>query len=90
MNAIDSLLSGRYTQAATLDMGQFPDARARWHALLIRAAAKYAMAQLQGDPSAALAPIQADIRAAKALNASQQPDDRLFSPRFRSLYQQTR
>ena len=89
VNAIDSLLAGRYTQAATLDMGQFPDARARWHALLIRAAAKYTMSLLQGDANGSqLAAVQADIRAAKALNGSQQPDDRLFSPRFRALYQQ--
>ena len=91
VNAINTLLQGKYTQAATLDMSQFMDPRSRWHALVIRASAKYTMSQLQGDPNGSqLAAIQADIRAAKALNGAQQPDATVFSPRFRTLYQQTR
>jgi hypothetical protein len=73
-------------------MGQFAaDNRARFHALLLRAAAKHTMAQLQGDSGGTLlAGAQADIRAAKALFPANQPDQTLYSPRFRALYQQTR
>ena len=91
VNAVEALLAGKYTQAATIDMGQLTDPRARWHAFVIRAAAKYTLSQLQGDAGGTqLASVQADIRAAKALDAAKQPDATVFSPRFRTLYQQTR
>lgn len=91
VNAVEALLTGKYTQAATLDMSQFGDPRARWHALVIRAAAKYTLSQLDGDASGTqLAAVQADIRAAKAIDGARQPDASVFSPRFRTLYQQTR
>ena len=90
--AVDAFLAGRFNEAATIDMSQFAtDNRARFHALLLRSAAKHTMAQLQGDAGGTLlAGAQADIRAAKALFPANQPDATLYSPRFRALYQQTR
>ena len=89
--ALDAYLAGRYTEVAALDPGQFSDNRARYHALLVRAAARYTQSQLAGaGGSAALAAAQADIRSAKALAPGQQPDAALYSPRFIALYAQTR
>lgn len=89
--ALDAYLAGRYTEVAALDPGQFSDNRARFHALLVRAAARYTQSQLAGaGGSAALAAAQADIRSAKALAPGQQPDAALYSPRFIALYAQTR
>lgn len=89
--ALDAYLAGRYTEVAALDPGQFSDKRARYHALLVRAAARHTQSQLQGSSgSAALAAAQGDIRAAKALAPGQQPDAALYSPRFVTLYAQTR
>ena len=89
--ALDAYLAGRYTEVAALDPGQFSDKRARYHALLVRAAARHTQSQLQGSSgSAALAAAQGDIRAAKALVPGQQPDAALYSPRFVTLYAQTR
>ena len=89
--ALDAYLAGRYTEVAALDPGQFSDKRARYHALLVRAAARPTQSQLQGSSgSAALAAAQGDIRAAKALVPGQQPDAALYSPRFITLYSQTR
>lgn len=89
--ALDAYLAGRYTEVAALDPGQFSDNRARYHALLVRAAARYTQSQIQGSSgNAALAAAQGDIRAAKALVPGQQPDAALYSPRFITLYAQTR
>lgn len=89
--ALDAYLAGRYTEVAALDPGQFSDNRARYHALLVRAAARYTQSQIQGSSgNAALAAAQGDIRSAKALAPGQQPDAALYSPRFITLYAQTR
>lgn len=89
--ALDAYLAGRYTEVAALDPGQFSDNRARYHALLVRAAARYTQSQIQGSSgNAAFAAAQGDIRSAKALAPGQQPDAALYSPRFITLYAQTR
>ncbi len=91
VNALDAYVAGRYEQASNLDVAQFADTRARFHALLVRSAARHVLAQLRGEAGAALlAQAQADIRAAKGLNPSAQPDSALYSPRYRQLYSATR
>jgi hypothetical protein len=89
--ALDDYLGGRFDVAGRLDINQFKDNRARFHALVVRAAARHVLAQVQGAAGAAnLAAAQADIRAAKALGLNLTPDRVAFSPRFLALFAQTR
>lgn len=87
VRALDDYLTGRYAEAARIDPEALPQARARFHALLIRAAARYTIAQLGGD-KAALAAARADAAAAFRLDPRTAPDEMVFSPAFRSFYAQ--
>jgi outer membrane biosynthesis protein TonB len=90
-DAVDAYLAGRYDALVSFNVDQFSEPRARWHALILRAAARYTRASLQGDAGAPLlAQAQADIRAAKGILSPQSPDPQLFSPRFRQLFASTR
>jgi hypothetical protein len=91
VGAVDAWIAGRIEQSANLDLAPFTDNRARFHALLLRSAARHALSQAGGERAdALLAAAQADIRAARALAPSQVPDTALFSPRYRRLYDATR
>ena len=87
--AVEHYLAGRYSALLQLDPVSFADGRSRAQAYLLRAAARHAVAAIDGGESPSDA-IGRDIRAARAANASLQPDAVLFSPRFRALWQQTR
>jgi hypothetical protein len=89
--ALDAWIAGRIEPSANLDLAAFTDNRARFHALLVRSAARHALSQAGGERSEALlAAAQADIRAARALAPTQAPDPALFSPRYRRLFDATR
>lgn len=89
--ALESFIAGRLDGPANLDLSTFGDARARFHGLLLRSAARHALSQAGGERAdALLASAQADIRAARALMPGQSPDAALFSPRYRRLFDATR
>jgi hypothetical protein len=89
--ALDAWIAGRVEPSANLDLAAFTDNRARFHALLVRSAARHALSQAGGERGEALlAAAQADIRAARALAPTQAPDPALYSPRYRRLYDATR
>jgi hypothetical protein len=89
--ALDAWIAGRIEPSANLDLAPFTDNRARFHALLVRSAARHALSQAGGERGEALlAAAQADIRAARALAPTQAPDPALFSPRYRRLFDATR
>ena len=92
VGALEGFIAGRFEQTANLDMGAFgANSRARFHALLLRSAARHTLAQVGGDRAdALLAGAQADVRAAKALVPGAMPDSSVFSPRFRKLFDDTR
>lgn len=91
VSALEAFIAGRTDAAANLDLAPFTDPRARYHALLLRSAARHALSQAGGERSEALlAGAQADIRAARALLPAQAPDAALFSPRYRRLFDATR
>jgi hypothetical protein len=85
VQAFESYLAGRYADAATIDPESLSGARARFHALLIRAASRYTQAQLDGNDEL-LAAARRDAAAARALDARTMPDAGAFSPRFRTFY----
>ena len=85
VRALEDYLAGSYAEAARIDPDALPQARARFHALLIRAAARYTIAQLGGD-KAALTAARADAAAAFRLDPRTVPDEMVFSPAFRSFY----
>jgi len=89
MQAFDDYLAGRYVEVARIDPDTYADARARFHAYLVRAAAKYTLSRLSADDQM-LNGARADARAARKLDAGTAPDATLFSPGFRAFYSESR
>ena len=85
VQAFDQYLAGRYAEVARINVDAYTDAHARFHAYLVRAAAKYTQARLAGD-EAMLASAKSDAAAARALDGRTVPDATLFSPTFREFY----
>ncbi len=89
-SAVEQYLAGRYGDLERADPNGIGDAAARAQLLMLRAAARYLQAELDGRDGAAFDPARADVRAAKSVQASLSPDAAMFPPRFRSFWQQTR
>jgi len=87
--AFDNYLAGRYAKVVRLNPEAIPESRARFHAYLVRAAARFTLAQISND-NAELDGARADARAARALDAGAAPDAALFSPRFRTFFLESR
>ena len=86
--AFENYLAGRYAKVVRLNPEAITDTRARFHAYLIRAAARFTLAQISSD-NAELDGARADARAARALDGRATPDAALFSPRFRTFFQES-
>jgi hypothetical protein len=84
LRAFEDYVDGRYARASRLDVDSMNDARARYQAYLLRAAARYALSRL-GAGKSLLDAARRDARAAWALDKSE-PDERVFSPSFRAFY----
>jgi hypothetical protein len=89
VQAFDDYLAGQYSDVARINPDAYADAHARYHAYLVRAASKFTLAKMSADDQL-LNGARADIRAARALEAGAAPDAALFSPAFRSFYQDNR
>jgi len=87
--AFENYLAGRYAKVVRLNPEAIPDSRARFHAYMVRAAARFTLAQISSD-DAELDGARADARAARALDGRATPDAALFSPRFRTFFQESR
>ncbi|MGH8123607.1 MAG: hypothetical protein ACREPT_12640 [Rudaea sp.] len=89
VQVFENFLSGRLPAVSRINPDAYSEARARFHAYLVRCDARYTLAQVNGD-RALLESARADAHAAHALNASANPDPVLFSPHFRSFYAENR
>jgi hypothetical protein len=89
VQAFDDYLAGHYAEVARIDPESYADTHARFHAYLVRAAAKYTLSKLSADAQM-LGAARADAHAAHALDARTQPDATLFSPGFRAFYTDAR
>jgi len=87
VQAFDSYLAGRYTEVSRINPDAYADTRARFHAYVVRAAAKFTLSRLSTD-DALLKSARADAIAARALD-SRAPDATLFSPDFRAFFQES-
>jgi hypothetical protein len=87
--AFENYLAGRYAKVTRLNPEAIPDARARFHAYLVRAAARFTLAQISND-NGELDGARADARAARTLDGRATPDAALFSPRFRTFFLESR
>jgi hypothetical protein len=85
VRAVDNYLAGRYAEAARIEPESFPAARTRFHAFLVRAAARYTLAQINGDKELQAA-ARSDAHAARLLDDKTALDEALFSPKFRAFY----
>jgi hypothetical protein len=88
LRAVEEYLSGRYADAERIDPESLPAGRARFHAYLVRAAARYTLAQVDGD-KALLGRARADAASAYRLDPQASPDEIAFSPAFRAFYAQS-
>jgi hypothetical protein len=88
VQAFDDYLAGQYADVSRINPDAYADTRARYHAYLVRAASKFTLGKISADDQL-LNGARADIRAARALDAAA-PDAALFSPAFRSFYQDNR
>ncbi|MGH8121490.1 MAG: hypothetical protein ACREPT_01825 [Rudaea sp.] len=89
VQVFENFLSGRLPAVSRINPDAYSEARARFHAYLVRSDARYTLAQVNGDQTL-LDGARADARAAHALNAGASPDPVLFSPRFRHFYAENR
>lgn len=90
VGTVEAWLAGRSAEVLRADPTSVADGRARAQLHLFRAAARHAEAELvEGDDSRFDA-AREDVRAARRALATLSPDATLFSPRFRSFWQQTR
>jgi hypothetical protein len=87
--AFDNYLAGRYAKVVRLNPEAIPESRARFHAYLVRAAARFTLAQISND-NTELEGARSDARAARALDGGATPDAALFSPRFRTFFLESR
>ncbi len=90
--AADAYFAGDYNATVTLLMEHtFKQRKARAHALLLRAAARYALFLLSGETDYALRGQAADdLAACREAAPDLAPDEGLFSPRFRDFFAATR
>lgn len=89
VSALQNYIAGRYAAASRIEPAALPDARARFHGYLVRAASRFMLANTGGGDASLLDAARADVRAAHALDARAQPDTATFAPRFRAFYSQT-
>ncbi len=90
-SAVDAYLSGRYPELLRIDAASAGDGRDRAQVHLFRAAAAFVLAEQAGKAEgSALDNARREVRAARAAQAALQPDEVMFSPRFRRFWQQTR
>ncbi len=89
VQALQNYLAGHYAVAARIDPATIADRRAKFHALLIRAAARYMLAST-GEDATMLDAAHADVRAAHELDPRSSPDAATFPPRFLAFYSATR
>lgn len=84
---VDAYLQGRFDDVISVNPLELSEDRARYHALVLRAASRHTeyLSIVPADASR-LAAVVSDIRRAKALLPKQSLDPILFSPRFRELY----
>ena len=88
VQAFDDYLAGQYAEVARINPDAYADTHARYHAYLVRAASKFTLSKISADDQL-LNGARSDVRAARALEATA-PDAALFSPAFRSFYQDNR
>lgn len=90
--AADAFFAGDYEKTITLTtQATLAQPRARAHALLLRAAARYALYLLDGERQAELVEAATeDVRACRLADATVEPAERYFSPRFRQFFAATR
>lgn len=86
--ALDSFLDGRYGDVLDLDPSTLPDARARAHGFLLRAAARHHLGQLGDALGSDERALREDARAARRELPTLKVDATVFSPRFRSRFEE--
>ncbi len=89
--AANAYFAGDYETAITLLESRFTSRKSRAHALLLRAAARYALFLLGGETDYAQRGTAAeDVAACRRADPSLEPAEDLFSPRFRDFFAATR
>lgn len=90
VQALQNYLGGRYLAATRIDPASLADTRAKFHAYVVRSAARFMLASTGLGDQGLIDAARGDARAAKALDARTQPDAATFPPRFRAFYEAVR
>lgn len=88
--ALQNYISGRYLAATRVDPAALTEPRAKFHAYLVRSAARFMLASTGLGDQGLFDAARSDARAARAIDARSQPDTATFPPRFRAFYEATR
>lgn len=89
LDAYRAWLGGRYAEVVRINPDGYAEPRAKAQAHLVRAAARFVQAEIDGD-AAALEAARADVRAVRAIDGKLAPDAAMFPPRFRKFYSETK
>jgi hypothetical protein len=85
---VNAYLGGQYANVTQTDPGTLADGRAKAQGFLLRAAARFTLAELGDETQREAA--RRDVRSARAANANLAPDEAMFSPRFRAFWRESR
>jgi tetratricopeptide (TPR) repeat protein len=85
---VNAYLGGQYASVTQTDPGTLADGRAKAQGFLLRAAARFTLAELGDEAQREAA--RRDVHSARAANANLAPDEAMFSPRFRAFWRESR
>jgi hypothetical protein len=90
VTAVGQYLKGDYAAVERLDPATLSVGSSRAQGLLLRAASRHTRALLDGGDASLLEKARRDVRAARAASTALEPDEVVFSPRFRSFWRESR
>ena len=90
VQALQNYIGGRYLAATRIDPATLGEARAKFHAYVVRSAARFMLASTGLGDQGLFDAARADARAARAIDPRTPLDAATFPPRYRAFYDATR
>jgi len=90
VQALQNYIGGRYLAATRIDPAALTEPRARFHAYVVRSAARFMLASTGLGDQGLFDAARADARAARAIDPRTPLDAATFPPRYRAFYDATR
>lgn len=90
VQALQNYIGGRYLAATRIDPATLTEPRARFHAYVVRSAARFMLASTGLGDQGLFDAARGDARAARSIDGRTQLDAATFPPRYRAFYDATR